>query len=146
VIGVVGVDTFFTPFEYPKSEDKIEMFVKPFEKDFAGTSEKLVSSMFVPGADPAVKEWVLKEIDATNPDMGISAMYNIFRWNAKNSPVTLDSYGNKLRNINGAPKGDEKPLHEGVVLIPKVGHFVAQVKPDEFNKALEGILVEFGVK
>jgi len=146
VIGVVGVDTFFTPFEYPKSEDKIEMFVKPFEKDFAGTSEKLVSSMFVPGVDPAVKEWVLKEIDATDPDMGISAMYNIFRWNAKNSPATLDSYGNKLRNINGAPKGDEKPLHEGVVLIPKVGHFVAQVKPVEFNKALEEIVAGFGVK
>ncbi len=146
VIGVVGVDTFYTPFEYPKSEDKIEMFIKPFKDDFAATSEKLVSSMFISGVDPAVKEWVLQEVSGTNPDMGISAIYNIFRWNAKNVPGTLEKYGKRLRNINGAPKGDEKPLHESVVLIPKVGHFVAQVKPDEFNRALEEIVVGFGVK
>lgn len=146
VIGVVGVDTFYTPFEYPKSEEKIEMFVKPFKDDFAGTSEKLVGSMFVPEVDPGVKESIVKQFTGANPDMGVSAMYNIFRWNAKNVPGTLEKYGKRLRNINGAPKGDEKPLHEGVVLIPKVGHFVAQVKPDEFNKALEEIVAEFGVK
>lgn len=146
VIGVVGVDTFYTPFEYPKSEDKIEMFVKPFKDDFAGTSEKLVRSMFVPEVDPAVKESIVKEFAGANKEMGVSAMYGIFRWNAKNVPGTLEKYGKRLRNINGAPKGDEKPLHESVVLIPKVGHFVAQVKPDEFNRALEEIVVGFGVK
>lgn len=146
VIGIVGVDTFYTPFEYPKSEQKIEEFVKPFKDDFAGTSENMVRSMFVPDIDKAVVDRWVSEFKGAKPELGISAMYDIFRWNAKNVPVTLDKYGKKLRNINGAAQGDEKPLHESVVLIPKVGHFVAQVKPDEFNQALEGILLEFGVK
>lgn len=146
VIGIVGVDTFYTPFEYPKSEQKIEEFVKPFKDDFAVTSENMVRSMFVPGVDKAVLDRWAKEFTGANPEMGISAMYNIFRWNAKNVPAILKKQGKRLRNINGAPKGDEKPLHDSVVLIPKVGHFVSQVKPDEFNRALEEILVEFGVK
>ncbi len=143
VIGVVGVDTFYTPFEYPTSEEQIEGFVKPFKEDFASASENLVRSMFVPDADPAVVDALVKEFADTDQEMGISAMYEIFRWNAKNVPGTLEIYSKKLRNINGAPNGDEKPLHEGVTLIPKVGHFVAQVKPDEFNRALETIVQEF---
>jgi pimeloyl-ACP methyl ester carboxylesterase len=143
VVGVVGVDTFFTPFEYPTSEEKIEEFVAPFKKDFAGTSEQMVRSMFVPEADPTIVESLVKEFSGADQQMGISGMYEIFRWSGKNSPDTLEKYGKKLRNINGAPKGDETALHEGVMLIPGVGHFVAQVKPDEFNQALNVIVQEF---
>ena len=42
-----------------------------------------------------------------------------------------------------APTGKEKALHESVVLIHGVGHFVAQVKPDEFNEALNQIVAGF---
>jgi pimeloyl-ACP methyl ester carboxylesterase len=143
VIGIVGVDTFYTPFEYPASEEKIEEFVKPFKEDFTGTTEQMVRSMFVPEAAPAVVEALVEEFVGANREMGISAMYEIFRWSAKNVPGTLEKYGKKLRNINGAPKGNEKPLHEGVTLMPGVGHFVAQVKPDEFNLVLEEIVEEF---
>ncbi len=146
VIGIVGVDTFYTPFDYPTSEEKIEGFVKPFKEDFAKASEQMVRSMFVPDVNPAVKEYIVHEFADADPDMGVSAMYDIFHWSAKNVPGTLDKYGKRLRNINGAPKGDEKPLHDSVVLIPHVGHFVAQVKPEEFNKVLEEIVAGFGVK
>ncbi len=146
VIGVVGVDTFYTPFVYPTAEDKIEEFVKPFKDDFAKSSEQMVSSMFVPDVDAVVKKSIVQEFAGADPEMGVSAMYDIFRWSARNRRDTLEKYGKRLRNINGAPNGDEKPLHEGVVLIPHVGHFVAQVKPDEFNLALEKIIAEFGVK
>jgi pimeloyl-ACP methyl ester carboxylesterase len=118
VIGIVGVDTFYTPFEYPKSDEKIEEFVKPFKDDFVGASENMVRSMFVPEVEPAVVESWVKEFSNANPEMGISAMYEIIRWSAKNNPSTLEKYGKRLRNINGAPKGDEKQLHESVVLIP----------------------------
>jgi pimeloyl-ACP methyl ester carboxylesterase len=144
VIGIVGVDTFYTPFVYPASEEKIEAFVKPFKDDFHGAAENMVRSMFVPEADPAVIESLVKEFAGANREMGISAMYEIFRWSAQNVPGTLDKYGTKLRNINGAPTGEEQALHEGVTLIPGVGHFVAQVKPDEFNQALDSIVVEIG--
>lgn len=146
VIGVVGVDTFYTPFEYPKSEGKIEEFVKPFKQDYAGTTDNMIRSMFTPEVDAAVKESIVKQFAGVDQDMGISAMYEIFRWNANNVPSALERYGQKLQNINAAPKGNEEPLHENVILIPGVGHFVAQVKPVEFNKSLEDILVGFQTK
>ncbi len=143
VIGIVGVDTFYTPFEYPKSETEIAGFVKPFKDDFKGTSEQLVRSMFTPEADPDLITSIVKQMSVANQDMGISAMYEIFRWNAKNVPSCLDKYSKKLRNINGAPTGKEIALHESVVLIPGVGHFVSQVKPNEFNEALNKIITEY---
>jgi pimeloyl-ACP methyl ester carboxylesterase len=143
VIGIVGVDTFYTPFEWPKTEAKIQEFVKPFEDDFRGTSENMVRSMFTPHADPQVIDWVLKQLSTAEPEMGISAMYSIFRWSADNNPGTLQQYAGMLRNINGAPTGEETELDESVILVPRVGHFPAQVKPEEFNQILETILIEF---
>jgi pimeloyl-ACP methyl ester carboxylesterase len=143
VIGVVGVDTFYTPFQYPKSEEEIDDFVKPFKNDFKVASEQLVRSMFTPEADPDLITWIVTQMSVAGQEMGISAMYEIIRWNAKNVPSDLDNYSKKLRNINGAPTGKEIALHENVVLIYGVGHFVAQVKPNEFNKALNQIIDKF---
>ncbi len=143
VVGVVGVDTFYTPFQWPKTEAEIEKFVQPFKKDFHGTSEGMVRSMFTPEADPAVVDWVLAQMSASDEKMGQSAIYSIFRWSAKNVPGTLKQYAGKLHNINGAPTGKETALDESVTLVPQVGHFVAQVKPDEFNRILEGIIAGY---
>lgn len=143
VIGVVGVDTFYTPFKYPKAEKEISDFVKPFENNFKGTSEQLVRSMFTPKADKELITSIVKQMSIANSSMGISAMYEIFRWNALNVPSELDNQSNKLRNINGAPTGEEKALHKSVNLISGVGHFVAQVKPNEFNKVLNKIITEY---
>lgn len=140
VIGIVGVDTFYTPFEYPKSEEEIDDFVKPFKNDFKAASEQLVRSMFTPEADPDLITSIVTQMSVADQEMGISAMYEIFRWNAKNVPSDLDNYSKKLRNINGAPTNKEIALHESVVLIHGVGHFVAQVKPNEFNEALNQIV------
>ncbi len=143
VISLVGVDTFYTPFEWPKSDEKIEEFVAPFKKDYVITTDNMIRSMFTPEVDPAVKESIVKQFAGANQEVGVSAMYGIFRWSAHNNPDTLITFADKLHNINGAPTGDEKPLHESVTLIPHVGHFVAQVKPEEFNRALETIIAEY---
>ncbi len=102
VIGIVGVDTFYTPFEYPKSEAEINGFMKQFNDDFRVSSEQLVRSMFTPEADPDQITSIVKQMSA-DQDMGISAMYELFRWNMKNDPSSLDKYSKKLRNINAAP-------------------------------------------
>jgi pimeloyl-ACP methyl ester carboxylesterase len=143
VIGVVGVDTFYTPFEWPKSEDGIKEFVQPFEEDFRGTSENMLRSMFTPEADTGVIDWVLNEVSSADSKMAISAMNYIFRWNVENNPGTLQQYAGMLRNINGAPTGEETELDQSVILMQRVGHFPAQVKADEFNQILETIIVEF---
>jgi pimeloyl-ACP methyl ester carboxylesterase len=146
VIGIVGVDTFYTGFDYPQSEEKIEEFVAPFKQDFAAASEQLSRSMFTPSTPPEVVNQIVTQMQKDHPEMGVSALYEIFRWNAKNVPSDLNQYANKLKNINGAPTGNETALHESVTLIPNVGHFVAQVKPDEFNQTLEKMIAEYPIK
>jgi len=143
VIGIVGVDTFYTPFAYPKIEAEIQEFLKPFELDFKGSSEHMVRSMFTPTANQELVNSIVRQMSVASPDMGVSAMYEIFRWNAKNNPHDLDMQAEKLRNINAAPTGNETALHKSVHLIPGVGHFVAQVKPNEFNRELSLIIDEY---
>jgi pimeloyl-ACP methyl ester carboxylesterase len=140
VVAIVGVDTFYTPFELPKSEVKIEGFLKPFKKDFVGTSQQMVQSMFTPNVDPELKASIVKQFPGAKPEIGISAMYELIRWNAQNAPACLESYSDKLWNINAAPTGNETALHKNVTLIPGVGHFIPQVKPEEFNAALSKII------
>ncbi|HHH44006.1 MAG TPA: alpha/beta hydrolase [Gammaproteobacteria bacterium] len=140
VIGIVGVDTFYTPFEYPASQEAIAAFVKPFETDFHGTSDKMLHSMFTPQADPAVVDAIVDKFSAADPEVGVSAMYELFDWNAHQAPADLQRFSGILYNINAAPTGEEAPPNAHVVMVPGVGHFVAQVKPAAFNQALEGII------
>jgi len=143
VVGIVGVDTFYTPFVYPTSQTQIEGFVAPFKADFEGASRQMVRAMFTPAADPEVIEWVVGRVGhPQRKAMGVSAVYAIFEWHAEEGKAKLEKYADRLRNINGASTGTEVPLHESVTLIPGVGHFVAQVKPKEFNTLLERMVGE----
>lgn len=142
VIGIVGVDTFYTPFEYPTSQEQIEAFVKPFETDYRKTTDKMLHSMFTAEADPAVVEAIVNKFSTANPKVGVSAMRELFNWNARHAATDLQRFSPILYNINAAPTGKEAPPNSHVVMVPGVGHFVAQVKPDAFNQALEGIIAK----
>jgi len=140
VIGIVGVDTFYTPFEYPTSQEKIAAFVKPFETDFHGASEQMARSMFTPQADPVAIEAIVAKFSTANPEVGVSAMYELFNWNAQHASTDLEYFSGILYNINAAPTGKELPANEHVFMVPKVGHFIPLIKPEEFNQALEDII------
>jgi pimeloyl-ACP methyl ester carboxylesterase len=142
VLGIVGVDVFHTGFA-PMSKEQIEEFLKPFERNFVETSTKFMGSFFAPGTNPALRERLLKITAAADPAMATNAMRNVFTWFGANGAASLERVGPRLRNINGNPKGDGKPLHPSVVLISGAGHFVAQEKPAEFNHTLETIVAEF---
>jgi len=146
VVGVVGVDTFYTAFQIPKDPQKakemVSGFMKPFEDNYSEASTKFMRSFFAPGADPALVERIAKTTLNTDKVMALSAMRNIFGWYQTNTPAALDALGPKLRNINADPKGEGKPLHPSVTLVAGAGHFIPQEKPAEFNHALETIVSE----
>ncbi|HHI94317.1 MAG TPA: alpha/beta hydrolase [Gammaproteobacteria bacterium] len=144
VAGIVGVDTFYTPFEYPSDQEKITAFVKPFETDFRGASEQMVRSMFTPQADPAAVEAIVAKFSATDPSVGVSAMYDLFSWNAQHAAVDLAYFSKILYNINAAPTGKELPANGHVSMVKNVGHFIPQMKPEAFNQALENIIKTLG--
>ncbi len=147
VVGVVGVDTFYTAFQIPKDPQKakemVSGFMKPFEDNYSEASTKFMRSFFAPGADPALVERIAKTTLETDKGMALSAMRNIFGWYQANTLAALDALGPKLRNINADPKAEGKPLHPSVTLVAGAGHFIPQEKPAEFNRALEAIVSEF---
>jgi pimeloyl-ACP methyl ester carboxylesterase len=140
VIGVVGVDTFYTGFQFPKDPKQVDAMVKPFEDDFAANAGKFMRGFFGPGADPAVIDRITANTSAADPKMAVSAMRNMIAWSQRNNPAVLEALGPKLRNINANPKGDGKPLHASVVLVAGAGHFIPQEKPAEFSQVLDGIV------
>jgi pimeloyl-ACP methyl ester carboxylesterase len=142
VIGVVGVDSFYTGFQMPPA-DKLAEFFKPFEDNFVPAQDQFVRSMFTPSSDKALIERITKAMANTPKEVGVSAIKETFQWYGTEAAVAFQRMGKKLRNINADPKGEGKPLHESVVLIAGAGHFVAQEKPAEFNQALERIIGEF---
>ena len=143
VVGVVGVDTFYTPFKYPTDEKTVAAFIKPFETDFIKTSGQMVRSMFTADAKAETIESIVESMAKADPKMAISAMYNVFRWYANEGPKELEKLGSNLKNINAAPTGKEEALHNSVILIPGAGHFIPQVQPDKFNSALDEIITNF---
>lgn len=143
VIGVVGVDTFFTPFKFPKDKKGIRKFVKPFEDNYKQTSENMIRSMFPAGTDKTLIEHTVKIMTSANKNMGVSAMHNLFNWSAKHNPAVLNALGKKLRNINADPQGTNKPLHDSVVLVNGVGHFIPQENPAKFNQVLGNVVKRF---
>ncbi|WP_344796822.1 alpha/beta hydrolase [Litoribacillus peritrichatus] len=140
VVGIVGVDTFYTSFIYPKDKDQIKTFVQPFEDDFRLASDNLIRSMFTSEVDSNVINTVLKLMASADKSMAVSAMYHLFYWSAENNPAILNKYEGKLFNINADPTYEAEASHSSVTLVRGVGHFVPQAKPDEFNAALFNIL------
>jgi len=143
VIGVVGVDTFQIDFPMPKNDKEVDAFVKPFEADFKGHGRKFMQSMFTPQSDPAVIRRVEAMVSGVDPAMATNALRNIFAWYRADSAAAFARVGDRLHNINADAKGENKPRDKSVTLIAGVGHFVAQEKPAEFNRVLEGIVKDF---
>ena len=142
VVGIVGVDTFYNGFTAPETEEAIEAFLKPFQENFREAGLHMLDSMFIHDVDPAVKDSIINQLTTANPEMARSALRNILIWKRAKETSLLEKYATKLRNINGAPTGKEVPLDKSVILIQGVGHFIPQVKPNEFNKTLGEIIKE----
>ena len=140
VIGVVGVDTFYTGFPMPTEQKQIDAMVKPFENDFAGQAGKFMRGFFGPGADPALVDRIAAATSAADPKMAVSAMRNMIAWSQRNDPALLEALDPRLRNINANPKGNSKPLHPSVTLIAGAGHFIPQEKPVQFNEVLDSVV------
>jgi hypothetical protein len=142
VIGIIAVDAFYTPLASVPEETKMA-FLEKLKKDYPAALKETVGSMFAQSANPDLVNSTYKNMLAADHKMGISSLYECIKWNSQKEPFELKNFSGKLYNINGAPKGTEKALHNSVVLISGVGHFVSQVKPKEFNTALEMIIENY---
>lgn len=143
VIGLVAVDTFHTPFQYPSSREIINKVVDGFRDDFKNSQEQYVRSLFAAQVENNLIDSIVSQMAAVDEKIALSALYEIFLWHLTRGEEYLRRYAGKLRHINSDALGAVKPGHESVLIIPGTGHFVAQEKPVEFNHALEQIINDF---
>jgi pimeloyl-ACP methyl ester carboxylesterase len=146
VIGLVGVDTFLD-LERQYSQAEIDAFLVPFKADFVKRTSKLVRGMFVPDADPALVEWVVRDMSSASPEVGIRAMQGLASFNAKEAlkqvRVPIYCINSDMRRTN-VEAGRRYAASFEVKLMSGVGHFVMLEDPETFNRLLAETINELG--
>lgn len=150
VLGMVGVDTLENV-EMPFSQEDEDKMVAPLEKDFRSGVQAFVSSMFVEGSDPAVKEWVVQDMSSAPQELALSAFHQYL------GMYVRGEVGSRFEGIDAPFYGINSPAWPtdveanrrhmksfDVFIIQGTGHFPMLEKPEEFNalltKTLEAIL------
>lgn len=137
---LVAVDSFETTFQWP-AENKIAEILAPFKTDFYKTTYQMVNSMFSPTADPAIAQHIANDMALAPPEVGISALTNIFKWVSNDYQNKRGQLKSPLIHINAA-QTSQLSTPEKIIAVPNVGHFIPQEAPDRFNAALKQALAE----
>ncbi len=148
VRGVIAVDTLHdADFLFPP--EAMLALTARYEADYAGAMKELVGTMFPPGADPALVNWVVGEASAADR----RATLELFKdFPNLDLPRMFREAGVPIRAINAAPtragvmptslEHNRKYADFDVTLIDGVGHYVQLEKPREFNAALKAAVRE----
>jgi pimeloyl-ACP methyl ester carboxylesterase len=111
----------------------------PFEADFVKRTSKLVRGMFLPNADAALVEWVVKDIFSARPEVGIGAMRELASFDAKEAlkqvRVPIYCINSDMRPTN-VEAGRRYAFSFEVKLMSGVGHFVMLEDAETFNRLL----------
>ncbi len=151
VIGLIGVDTLEN-IEYPLTTEELKQMTEPLQKDFQAGCRQFVQEMMRPQSDPKLRQWILADMAAAPPAVGLSALTEMMT-----QYLTGEAAENfeKVRLPVITVNGDMWPIdyeanrrhmlsYEAIVL-KNADHFLMMNRPDEFNRALEkavGILSE----
>jgi len=71
VIGLIGIDTLEN-IEYPMTPAELQKMIAPLQKNFRTESRQFVGEMIAPETDQQLREWILSDISAAPPIVGIS--------------------------------------------------------------------------
>jgi pimeloyl-ACP methyl ester carboxylesterase len=144
VTGLVGVDTFLD-LGKQYTQQQIDAFVAPFERDFAEATSKLVRGIFLADADSALLEWVVADMCSARSEVGIRAMRQLAGFDAKEAlkqvrkPIYCINSDMRVTNVEA---GRRYAVSFEVKLMSGVGHFVMLEGPEVFNRLLTEIIDE----
>ena len=138
VIGVVGIDTLHR-LDAPPTDEQIEQFVAPMRTDFPGFVHHYMSSLFAAGADSALVARYTDQMSRISPNVGISAIENLFRQDLR--PVAHElSVPVRLIVSPRYPVDVEAWRAAGAdfdfVVMDGVGHFPMLTAPKRFDALL----------
>ena len=140
VIGVVVVEALRSVGEPPLTQRDIERRVAPFSADFVGTTRNLVStSLFEPGADPALVQKVAYNMSLRSPAVAVPSMRALLQMDLAG---LLPSIHVPVYAINS----DLLPTDAGRIrrslpefhldVLDHTGHFLMLEAPARFNPLL----------
>jgi len=145
-VGVIGIDTFQDLGRLIEpAEAKAQ--AEAFEKDFSGTLKQMVRALFHADADPKTIAWAESRMARTSPriagpmflsfagyDTGVAAR----RLKVPIRAVNGDLYPTDVEGIRKV-----KPDFDAVIMT-HMGHYPMIERPEEFNRALAGVIAGLG--
>jgi pimeloyl-ACP methyl ester carboxylesterase len=142
VRGLVWVDTY-DDLDEPSSPEAISTFLAPFRENFGAATRAFVRTMFLPGADPELVEWVSADMAAAPPaialDVAVSSLSN-----GRAIPGLLRELQAPVVAINtGWLRPDVGSLRRhGVesLVLADLGHFPMLEEPTRFNGVLREVV------
>jgi pimeloyl-ACP methyl ester carboxylesterase len=151
VLGVIGVDTLHdAEFRYPPG--MLDQVAASFERDFRGTMEASLVTLFPAGTDPALVDWVLERACATDRAAALALLRGFEGYELT---PTLSAVRFPVRCINAAPRPGGLATASDVnrryadfdaVLMAGVGHYPMLERPGEFNQHLRSLIAELGAR
>ncbi|MEO0996966.1 MAG: alpha/beta hydrolase [Pseudomonadota bacterium] len=139
---VVGVDTLKTPDErFP--DEQVEAFRQSLETDYAATVTALVRTMFVDESHARVRDFVIRDMAASDPDVGIASLLALSQYSPMPALRDLDVPLTLINSSYEPTKFDVLNDRVGefrLIEMDGVGHFPMLEDPTTFTNHLLEVL------
>lgn len=151
VVGLIGVDTLDN-IEYPLTRPELDGMLVNMRKDFRAGTREFVSHLFLPGSDPAVREWVITDMSSAPPEVALSVIEEYLgQYLTGEAAQVFDGLRIPVVDVNGALAPIDYEANRRhmfsfqAIVLKDADHFLMLDKPGEFNTALEkavGMILE----
>ena len=139
---VVGVDTLNTP-NVRFSDEEVDAFVANLKADYSGTVASFVDTMFVDESHQRVRDFVVRDMASSPPDVGIASLEALAAYNPVPAIKALD-VPLVLINSDYRPTAtdtlEEYADEFRFIEMSGVGHFVMLEDPVAFTNHLASLL------
>jgi pimeloyl-ACP methyl ester carboxylesterase len=144
VKGLVAVDTY-EDFSTWYTAEENEAFIEPFREDYLKATRAFVQGMFVGGTDQAWMEQIVKDMQASPPEVMIPSMESALELMYGHEVTTLLQGLDIPVIVINSDLGStevESMKRDGVEvhIIQGVGHFLILEDPDAFNSLLTNVI------
>jgi len=148
VIGVVGADTLWAVGE-PVSAEQRQAYIKKMKENFTAEVIAIVEKMFLADANPAIRDFVIKDMASTPSEVGVPSLIALNDYDDEGGlerlPAPLVLINSDYRPNNLAPL-EQRVSDFKFVEMTGVGHFVMLEDPSTFNGHLETAIQGFAAK
>lgn len=143
VLGLIGVDTL-QDVEYAMTRKKMDEMTSGLKKDFATGCRGFVSTMFRPGTDKGLSEWILSDMSSAPPAVALSAMNEmLIRYMTGEAATVFEKIKAPVICVNADvwpvnPEANKRHMQSfESIMLENTGHFLMMAQPERFNPALE---------